>query len=174
MISKYARGKWVAKKQSPEGPKPSQYIPSKSLRQAFGELDGYNVERYGLYFIYFMLGENEEPLYIGKTQSLTRRIQQHKGTKHWFQEVKNIQYQPIDTGNDYMQANYFERDLINFFRPKYNKQIQKSKRLETPPIESSIWAFGDNQLMWLKGSDENARVYNLEIKGVKSDNLQRV
>ena len=175
MISKYAGGKWVVKKKPLEGPRPSQHIPSnKSLRQAFGELDGYSVERHGLYFIYFMLGENDQPLYIGKTQSLTRRIQQHKGTKHWFQEVKNIQYQSVDTGDDYMQAHYFERDLINFFRPKYNKQVQKFKRLETPPIERSIWAFGKHQIMWLKENEENARIYDLESKGVKSDNLQRV
>jgi len=167
MISRYAKGKWVAKKQPPKGPKPSSYIPSKGLRQSFGELDGYSVERHGLYFIYFMLGENDQPLYIGKTQSLTRRIQQHKGTKHWFQEVKSIQYQSLETGDNYMKANYFERDLINFFRPKYNKQIQKSERLETPPIEQSIWAFGKTQLMWLKGDEENARVYDLESKEEK-------
>ena len=112
------------------------------------------------YFIYCMVGDNDELLYIGKTADLERRIGQHKTDKHWFLEVREIYYQSFKT-DDYRSADYFEHDLMQVLRPKYNKQIHKPKKIETPPIIPTSWIFADRHLIWLKNEEGKAKVYDL-------------
>jgi excinuclease UvrABC nuclease subunit len=112
------------------------------------------------YFIYCMMGDNDEFLYIGKTGNLERRISQHKTDKHWFSEVRKIYYQLLKVDN-YRSADYFEHDLMQVLRPKYNKQIHKTKKVKMPPIIPTRWTFADKHLIWLKNEEGKAKVYDL-------------
>lgn len=79
----------------------------------------------GKYFVYKLLDEKLNILYIGKTNNLKRRIQQHMSTgflpKDAIDEVKYISYicLPKQILSDIREIYY-----INKYKPKYNKQYK--------------------------------------------------
>jgi len=93
----------------------------------------YNISYRGPYYVYALMSDTNEYLYIGRTRDIHQRIAQHKGTKHWFPEVKEVWCQEIFT-EEYLDVNEHERTLIEYFKPKYNKTAHKQPKLETPPI----------------------------------------
>jgi excinuclease UvrABC nuclease subunit len=104
------------------------------------------------------MNDMNEYLYIGRTRDIHQRISQHKGTKHWFSEVKEVWCQEIFT-DQYLEVNDHERTLIDFFKPKYNKTAHKQPRLETPPIYKCEFIEAKHSIVRILEGEENADVY---------------
>lgn len=72
--------------------------------------------------VYFFYNKNMELLYIGKTNSLKRRLSEHikrmTNTKAFIHEVKFFCY--LKANNGY-ETEIYETYAINTFKPKYNK-----------------------------------------------------
>lgn len=78
--------------------------------------------KYFMYYVYKFLDKNNNIIYIGKTQNLTRRIREHlNGNGHLdkdcYDEVVNIYYIEFKNIND---MNLFEIYCISKYNPKYN------------------------------------------------------
>lgn len=67
--------------------------------------------------VYIFYDKDENPLYVGKTKNIKRRIYQHKRDKNWFNEVLRIDiaYTFNKTNTDIYEIYY-----INLLKPKYN------------------------------------------------------
>jgi hypothetical protein len=79
---------------------------------------------YGIYLLY----DNENVVYIGKSNNMKNRINQHKKDKE-FNSVKCIIFK--DEG----LVNLYEPYLIQKYKPKYNKDLLEDIKFELPAIE---------------------------------------
>lgn len=73
--------------------------------------------------IYFLIARNKI-IYIGKSTFLERRIARHSS-------VKYTQVRVIECQADKLME--YERRLIQYFRPKYNKQHNPNYKFESAP-----------------------------------------
>lgn len=69
----------------------------------------------GIYFLY----NDDELVYIGKSQNIFQRIGSH--IKEGIKEFNNWDYQEIDNENERSEL---EGYLINVFKPKYNEKME--------------------------------------------------
>lgn len=74
------------------------------------------------YYIYALIDENKQCLYIGKTQDLKRRIQSHVGgnsniPEECVSKIKYVKYLSFLTKSD---MDIYEIYLINYYAPPYN------------------------------------------------------
>lgn len=70
--------------------------------------------------IYCFRDEFNNPLYVGKSVDLKKRIQQHKTTAKFFFMVEKIEIYFFDeAGNDLLD--YYETHFINLIQPTLNK-----------------------------------------------------
>lgn len=68
-------------------------------------------------YLYKLIGNKDEILYIGKTNNLKNRFYGHKQDKYWWDEVKRIEFAQI---NNFL-VDIYERFYINHYNTKYNK-----------------------------------------------------
>lgn len=69
------------------------------------------------------------PLYIGITNHLTRRLEDHRTTRAWWLDVRSIDIQPFDHREEALDA---ERQAIYTERPIFNIVHNKSPRSPAP------------------------------------------
>lgn len=74
-------------------------------------------------YIYRFIDKNQKIVYVGKTNNLTKRYNQHFGnrghlTKECYNSVWKVEYIKVDSE---LNALLLETYYINKFRPKYNK-----------------------------------------------------
>lgn len=67
--------------------------------------------------LYRLYDDDEELLYVGITNALPTRLEQHRASKPWWTEVKTIQVRHYDTRED---AESSERWFIKKERPRWN------------------------------------------------------
>ena len=80
--------------------------------------------------LYRLYDHTEQLLYIGITTHLPSRIGQHKRTKKWWPEVRDI---TIEHHATRQQAEQHERDAIKNENPKYNVTGKGGLRLPRRP-----------------------------------------
>ena len=73
----------------------------------------------GTPYVYFLLNEDRDVLYIGSTRHLRRRIAQHKRTKAWWSEVRVIRAFPHATLDAALAA---EASYIGACNPLHNRK----------------------------------------------------
>ena len=71
----------------------------------------------GIYFLY----NRDKLVYVGQSDCIIRRIGEHFADKE-FDNFKYISEETFYWLYEYPFRKYFERKLIKFFNPKYNKE----------------------------------------------------
>ena len=93
-------------------------------------------------YVYACLDEDDNYLYIGCTYDLDQRLGQHRGSKDWWGEVRSIVFEIVKSeGESCPKPSHLkETELIERFRPKYNKTIS-GKRNKYPdlPVKEIKW-----------------------------------
>lgn len=74
--------------------------------------------------LYRIYGENDEPLYIGKTVNGASRLRDHAKKQYWWKQVKYIKLEHFDSDARLSEAEIL---AIKRERPKYNIQFNSEK-----------------------------------------------
>jgi len=95
-------------------------------------------------YIYKFIDDNDQIIYIGKTNKLRKRILSHYNSnghleEKCYLETKKILYCELPKWD----ADYFEKRLINDIKPKYNKQFKPQKfdaefKVEIPDLDFKV------------------------------------
>lgn len=89
--------------------------------------------------LYRFYGAGDELLYIGITNSIPRRLDQHSDSKPWYTEARRITVEHHPTRGDALAA---EMAAIKAERPKYNIQHNRGRdRTPTTHKGSGRWVF---------------------------------
>lgn len=117
------------------------------------------------YYLYRFLDENDNVLYIGRTNDIRRRIMMEHFTanthlsKECYAETRKVEYSEFSNESEEV---VYEAILINKIKPKYNKQFNDDAvfNVELPPIKWKPfeWDF-DGQMELMKAlKDETISV----------------
>lgn len=75
-------------------------------------------------YVYYFVDYNDEIIYVGRTNNLSRRMKEHFKNGHLgkecYEEVKDIMY--AETNDSKYDTEICETLLINKYKPKYNKE----------------------------------------------------
>jgi hypothetical protein len=71
----------------------------------------------GTHTVYCHWGEDDEPLYVGKSSHLKTRQAQHRETARWWPEIKRISFVIME---DEAKMDTEEKLMIRTLHPKYN------------------------------------------------------
>lgn len=114
------------------------------------------------YYLYRFLDKNNKVIYIGRTNNINRRILREHFTNNThliaecYSETEKVEF--VKLQNESEQVVY-EASLINFEKPKYNKQFNDNGniKIEIPDFEWTEfeWEFaGQKELMKMMKSDK--------------------
>lgn len=114
------------------------------------------------FYVYRFLDKNNNVLYVGKTNNINRRILREHFTVNThleaqcYLETEKVEY--VKFQNESEQVVY-EASLINYLKPKYNKQFNDNGKIkiEIPDFEWTEfeWEFaGQKELMKMMKSDK--------------------
>ena len=108
---------WVRKDKA--GNKVVNHIDHFHAPERNGDMHDYNQS-----VVYILCDQEYTPLYVGITDKLAARMSQHRNSKSWWDEVKNIIVYPVDKEF----KNEIERETIEWLNPPYNKaHTEKTK-----------------------------------------------
>jgi DNA modification methylase/predicted GIY-YIG superfamily endonuclease len=111
------------------------FVFSKRDFGRFISCDHFDASRYaGVPGIYLLRGEAKQPLYVGRTIDLGRRLEQH--AEH--QAVSgSVEHVSLIVGTDLPAEDYraaFKEDLVRRYQPRWNVNLVGLQRAETPAI----------------------------------------
>lgn len=84
----------------------------------------------GCFGVYVLYDGADEPLYIGQTRSLYRRILQHK-PQPWWNRVRRLEWVPCETPTE---ARALKKGLIATYRPNGNQNDTVPLRRQSPQV----------------------------------------
>ena len=89
-----------------------------------------NMHDYNQSVVYILCDQQYTPLYVGITDKLASRMSQHRSSKHWWDQVKNIIVYPVDKEF----KNEIEKETIEWLNPPYNKALTEKpkKQFDAP------------------------------------------
>jgi len=90
--------------------------------------DLYKLSPKGHSCVYVLTDSKTKPLYVGMTSNLTQRMENHKYTKSWWEEVSNVLVYPC---HESVTARV-EKETIAWLNPPYNKTKQKEETFLAP------------------------------------------
>lgn len=98
-----------------------------------------------LLYVYKILGENEYPIYVGKTNDLEVRFRAHQETKpNMWNEHTKILVNEFDNEND---QSAYEKLMIMKYSPKYNSIDNFHSTFEIPDPKKDTWKMYDEMLL---------------------------
>ena len=91
--------------------------------------DLYKIFPKGQSCVYVLTDPKTKPLYVGMTSNLTQRMENHKYTKSWFEEVSNVLVYPC---HESLTAK-IEKETIAWLNPPYNKSNKNKEETFLAP-----------------------------------------
>lgn len=89
-------------------------------------------------YIYRLLDKGKNILYIGQTNDLKIRMNQHSTDKDWFKDVHKFEYAVC---KDKFEVDTYEKYYIAIYKPRYNKEYMKylAPRFKLPSIRFNLY-----------------------------------
>lgn len=91
----------------------------------------------GRYGVYVLSDDGGQILYIGHTQNLFQRLNNHRSLKPWWRDVRSLEWVPCQ---GYAEARSSEKALISLYAPIHNDadtvelQVVRRQRPRTPEL----------------------------------------
>jgi excinuclease UvrABC nuclease subunit len=81
--------------------------------------------------LYRHFNSKNELLYVGISLSAVHRLEQHKRTAHWFEDLKRVEIERFSSRIEAMDA---EKRALETEQPKYNIQLKAKRKAKQPQI----------------------------------------
>ncbi len=93
------------------------------------------------------------PLYIGRTTDLQGRLNNHRRSQHWWNDVDFVWAIPFDRNEQNPSAGDYEMSAIHRFQPVHSKQAKRKRAKKKEPPVAIISGFGPLDKTSMNGDD---------------------
>lgn len=75
-----------------------------------------------MFYIYFLLNNDKQVIYIGQTNDMRKRMISHKSNKDWWNEVSSVKYSGVSSR---FKLDLYEKYYVSKLMPIYNSDFVK-------------------------------------------------